>query len=210
MGLGSRHPSATFPNGMATLGALVEIIATVEGISSERVAAIARAVREAELIASYGRGPSAAQMSATDAANLLIAVNAAETARNAPDTVRRFRELRTDKKPQQQFGQVFEELITAAIKDGLVDNLLDLNLGPSRISRDKLRSLIGSFEMRIDFRHDRPMAVIECRLPTTAMPKSIPFFPAHEKRVVHANVDRRAVTQITHETILAIAETLRG
>ena len=69
---------------VATLEKLVAAIADVEGIDAERVRAIARAMREADLIATRGRGKSAAPMSERDAANLLIAVNVADTARTAP------------------------------------------------------------------------------------------------------------------------------
>jgi hypothetical protein len=43
-------------------------------------------------------------MGVADAANLLIAVNAADTARGAPDLVRRYRALRTNDKKQLEFG----------------------------------------------------------------------------------------------------------
>lgn len=191
---------------MATLAALVEIVADAEGIEAQRVAALARSVREAGLIASRGRGPSAAQMSEADAANLLIAVNAAETARAAPDTVRHFRALRTNRENPRAFGPVFEEMIAAATKNELVDYLLDLGFGPVGIERDKQRHALGTFEMRIEFQHERPMVVIECRMPSIAMPKFIPFYPPHEKGIVLAKVDRRAITEITQNTILAVAK----
>ena len=82
---------------MATLSQLVDVVAHVEGLNRDRVGAIARAVREAELIATYGRGTSAGHTGLTDAANLLIDVNAAETARSAPEVVRRYRASRTNK-----------------------------------------------------------------------------------------------------------------
>jgi hypothetical protein len=81
--------------------------------------AFARSVREAGLITSRGRGPSAAEMNEADAANLLIAVNAAETARAAPDTVRRFRALRMSHENQRAFGAVLEEMIAAAVRNEL-------------------------------------------------------------------------------------------
>jgi hypothetical protein len=98
---------------MATLSQLVGIIATVEGLDRERVGAIARAVREAELIATHGRGTSAAHMGEAYAANLLIAVNAAETARIAPEIVRRYRASRTNNRRQLQFGATLEQMITS-------------------------------------------------------------------------------------------------
>lgn len=193
---------------MATLGALVELVAAAEGISRERVEAIARAVREAGLIATHGRGPSAAQMSAADAANLLIAVNAAETARDAPDTVRRFRELRTNDRNRREFGQVLEGMIAAAIEAKFFDFLLDLNLGPKGARHEEQRSASKKSDLRIEFLSSRPMAVIEGRVPANLMPRLLPFYPPHEKSAVRAEADRR--TAITHRTILAIAEMIRG
>jgi hypothetical protein len=190
---------------MATLGALVEIIAHAEGIDRERVAAIARAVREAGLIATHGRGPSAAQMSETDAANLLIAVNGAETARAAPQAVRRFRALRTNHKNQREFGSVLEEIIAAAVRLELVEYLHRLYLPTVDANRSKRRVASGTFDMKIEFEFNRPMAVIECRIPATAMPMHLPFYP--QKSTVRAESDRR--TTIGHRTILAVAEMMR-
>src|SRR6516225_3304479 len=78
---------------MATLSQLVEAIAEVEGMDSATVALIARTVREAGLITTGGRGPSAGKMTVADAANLLIAVNTSASAHEAPDRVRKYRQL---------------------------------------------------------------------------------------------------------------------
>lgn len=193
---------------MATLGALVETVAAAEGINRERVEAIARAVREASLIATHGRGPSAAQMSETDAANLLIAVNAAETARAAPETVRRFRALRTNNRNRHEFGRVLEEMIAAAARSEIVDCLLGLGFGPLGIEHEKRKHTLRAFDLRIEFQSSRPLAVIECRVPATRPPQFLPFYPPQEKSAVRTEVDRR--TTITDRTILAIAKTMRG
>jgi hypothetical protein len=195
---------------MASLGALIETVADAEGVDSQRVAAFARSIREAGLITSRGRGPSAAEMSEADAANLLIAVNAAETARAAPDTVRRFRALRISHENPCAFGPVLEEMIAAAVNNELVDYLLDMGFGHVGIERDKQRHAFETFKLRIEFQHERPMAVIECRMPSIAMPKFIPFYPPREKKaVVLTKVDRRTITEISHKTILAISEKIR-
>jgi hypothetical protein len=193
---------------MATLGALVDIVAAAEGISRERVEAIARAVREAGLIATHGRGSSAAQMTETDAANLLIAVNAAETARAAPETVRRFRALRADNKSQHEFGRVLEEMIAATVSGEIVACLLDLGFRRLGVEGEKRRHALRRFDLRIEFQSSPPLAVIECRLPATRMPQFLPFYPPREKSAGRAEVDRR--TTITDRTILAIAERMRA
>jgi len=78
---------------MATLSALVEIIARVEGLDPSTVAQIAREIRQAGFIKTGGRGTSAAQMDFEDATNLLIAVNTTRTIREAPQMVSAFRAL---------------------------------------------------------------------------------------------------------------------
>lgn len=84
---------------MAILSDLVESIAEVEDIDPATIGLIARYIREAGLIATHGRGPSAAKMSATDAANLLIGVNATSTAVEAPRVVRAYRRLHASEAP---------------------------------------------------------------------------------------------------------------
>ena len=191
--------------GMATLSALVEIVASSEGIEPERVAAMARAVREAGMIATHGRGTSAAQMSETDAANLLIGVNGAETAYAAPGAVRRFRALRTNFKNQREFGPVLEEIIAAAVRSELVEYLFRLHLPTVDTDRYRQRVASGTFDMKIEFEFNRPVAVIESRIPETAMPVSQKFYP--QKGIVRAESDRR--TRIGHRTILAVAGMMR-
>jgi hypothetical protein len=189
---------------MATLSQLVDVVATVEGLDRERVGAIARAVREAGLIATHGRGTSAARMGLADAANLLIAVNAAETALSAPEIVRRYRTLRTNNKKQLVFGPTFEAMIAAAQTRRLAGHLMDLGFGPKGDLREKLGHASENFDLRIEFTSRRPPVIVECRIPISAMPKPLPFYPMDS--TARAPADRRTV--ITHRTIYAIAETL--
>jgi hypothetical protein len=189
---------------MATLSELVDVVATVEGLDRDRVGAIARAVREAGLIATHGRGTSAAHMGVADAANLLIAVNAAETARSAPEIVRRCRASRTNDSRQLQFGATLEEMIAAAKTRRLADHLMDIGFGPKGDLRERLGHAREEFELRIEFIGSPPLIVIECRIPISAMPIPLPFYPRGS--TARAQADRR--TAITHRTIQAIAETL--
>src|ERR1700722_4299287 len=98
MALDRTPPSEYYSDGklevvMGTLSHLVETIAAVEGIDPATVALIARHIREANLISTGGRGPSAARMTITDAANLLIGVNATRIAAEAAQVVRTLRSL---------------------------------------------------------------------------------------------------------------------
>jgi hypothetical protein len=102
---------------MATLTELVETIADVEGIEPSSVNLIARYVREAGYIATHGRGTSAARMNVSDAANLLIGVNATTVATNAARTVSAYRELESyefrakgDPRPAKKYGTLGEAL----------------------------------------------------------------------------------------------------
>jgi hypothetical protein len=122
---------------MATLTELVEAVAKAEGVDPTTVALIARSVREAGLITTGGRGLSAARMTYRDAANLIIAVNAYQTADTAPNTVQVYRALQgryhsffwegqNPEKPKVlgQFGDALETLIAAAATGTLPDVFL--------------------------------------------------------------------------------------
>jgi hypothetical protein len=191
---------------MPTLKELVEVISSVEGIDPRRVGAMARAVREAGLITTHGRGTSAARMNEQDASNLIIAVNVAETARSAPEAVLRYRALRASEKIAA-FGRVLEEMLSAATTRGLPDYLLSLGFGPSRDGPDRKRYISENFDMKIEFKQARPPVVIECRVPSSAMPKFISFYPVREGGAVRIDGDRR--TTISHRTIIAVGELFR-
>lgn len=105
---------------MATLSELVQTVAEVEGIDPATVGLIARHLREGGLIASGGRGLSAARMTVTDAANLLIGVNATSSAVDAPPLVPVYRRLRVldslsfSDHSSGTFGEALEQLLAAA------------------------------------------------------------------------------------------------
>ena len=126
---------------MATLSDLVAVTAKVEGLDPGSVALYARHMREAGLIKTSGRGTSAAVMGLPDAANLLIGVNTAKSAPEAPRAIRQFRDLHarefraeTDPRPESDsraLGDAIEQLIMASgigrIPEPLFGNLnLDL------------------------------------------------------------------------------------
>jgi hypothetical protein len=109
---------------MATLSDLVAVTAKVEGLDPGSVALYARHLREAGLIKTSGRGTSAAVMGLPDAANLLIGVNTAKSAPEAPRAIRQFRDLHaydfrseTDPRPESDWGALgdaIEQLIMAS------------------------------------------------------------------------------------------------
>jgi hypothetical protein len=72
---------------MAKLSDLIPTLAQVLPMPEPTVAMYARYLREAKLISSGGRGPGAAQMTATDCARLLIAIMAADQVKEAASAV---------------------------------------------------------------------------------------------------------------------------
>ena len=193
---------------MTTLSQLVTAISTVEGIDAERVAAIARSVRENGLIRTSGRGTSAAQMSEQDAANLLIATNTAETARAAPAAVLEYRALQARRgKTEREFGSALEELISAAKRESLADyvtNMITLlgtggHLGKRRYPNE-------AYEFVITFNKPMPYVYLHVGV-SNHQPDFIVFTDRREPRMKAG--DWFENTNITHRTILAVADALR-
>ncbi|WP_162596162.1 hypothetical protein [Methylobacterium sp. 17Sr1-1] len=79
---------------MALLSDLVRTVAAVEGMDEVSVGIYARAAREAGFISQGGRGRSAAKMSVIDAVNLIIAVNGCALAKDVPNSIPIYRNLR--------------------------------------------------------------------------------------------------------------------
>lgn len=79
---------------MAKLPALITAIAEVDGRDRKSVEHIGRTIREAGYIPTGKRGSGAAEMTAREAANFIIALNGADTPKDGPITIDRFRSLR--------------------------------------------------------------------------------------------------------------------
>ena len=79
---------------MARLPALVNSLARTDGRPRVTLEVIARAIREAGLIATTQRGEGAAHMTVRDAANFLIGANAVQSPKLAADAARQFRTLK--------------------------------------------------------------------------------------------------------------------
>lgn len=78
---------------MAKLPALVSALAKTDGRERAAVDHIARVIRERGYITTGKRGGGAAEMNAHEAANLIIALACADTPKDAPIAVNRFRSL---------------------------------------------------------------------------------------------------------------------
>jgi len=79
---------------MATLSQLVGALARVSNVPEATIFAYGRFAREAGLIAQKGRGRGAAIMSASDAANLLIAVGGTDVTREAAPAIHEYRPMK--------------------------------------------------------------------------------------------------------------------
>lgn len=80
---------------MATLPNLIDVIAKIDGRDHATLDHMARLIRDAGFIAKGKRGRGAIDMTARDAANLLLGLNGAEAPGDAPAAVSRLRMLRT-------------------------------------------------------------------------------------------------------------------
>src|SRR5215212_4541214 len=151
---------------MATPNELMAKVAEVEGLPEPAVAKVARRLGEAGLLPNSSRGLGAAQATATDAANLLIAVNAAPVPEDAPKVVAWHRGMlnyRRAPAPEEvgasaaeraflqemafiaeslaTFGEVFERLLAMAA-DGALRRCLH-NIGLVHIATERLISPAG-------------------------------------------------------------------
>ena len=149
---------------MATLTELVETIAEVEDMDPATVGLMARYIREDGLITMRGRGPSAAKMSLTDAANLLIGVNATSSAANVARSVRTYRKLHasqflsaSDEHPVLMLGtlgEAIEQLLYGAGRGELPEPFLGQELDwdfQEAFSR-------GDVHVELGFQRPRPAA----------------------------------------------------
>jgi hypothetical protein len=89
---------------MAKLSDLVQVVANVTGEAPASVAVIARSLREAGLIATGGRGRSAARMTSHDLASLLLAVSSLGDNTKAGDTVTAVSQLSLESRAQNPAG----------------------------------------------------------------------------------------------------------
>ena len=196
---------------LATLERLVTTISEVEGIETERVRAIARTMREAGYIATRGRGNSAAEMSDSDAANLLIAVNGAATARAAPQVVERYRRFRARSKLWvTQFGTEFEKLLFAARTGTMADFVAGfVRLAPGRSPLASTRYDAEEYEIEIRFLKPIPEVKIYIAAPRGGTPDLIEFSERDANSSASPS-DRTIDVVITERTIFAVGKLLRG
>lgn len=218
---------------MATLSELVEVTAKVEAIDPATVALIGRYLREAGLIVKRGRGPSAAHMGWTDAANMLIAINAAKNAADAARTVQAYRRLRAeqDEPPISEisrdftFGEAIEQLLMTAGSGELPNPFLGV---PDEIPvwhelSDDFST--GAVHVELRFRTNAPSALLRVAI---ALPLARSFGPevtppplilvrfspqkvrGPPKARRHQSGDRLEETTIGFRTLSAVGKLIRS
>jgi hypothetical protein len=79
---------------MAKLPALISALAQVDGRERKAIDHIGRTIRERGYITTGKRGHGAAEMTTSEVVNLIIALNGADTPKDAPLAIDRFRSLR--------------------------------------------------------------------------------------------------------------------
>jgi hypothetical protein len=215
---------------VATLSELADAIAKVEGLDRPNVALIARYLREQHLISKHGRGPSAAQMGLTDAANLLIAVNVTKSAIDASHVVTSYRSLTAFAAgrlvPETKYatlGDAIEQLIQAAGRGELPDPFLGKEHPPLEIQE---AFAMGRVRIALKFRRSSPQAFIGI-LPTTELSEEDAeelvahgrwdiehiFVPSKRRgsrhRLVASSGDRLEETTIGYRTLSAIGKLIQ-
>jgi hypothetical protein len=163
---------------MATLTQLVDTIAAVEGLERSTVNLVARYVREAGLIATHGRGTSAATMGVRDAANLLIGVNATATGKDAARTVSVYRALvsyefraKRDPGPAKKYGTLGEAI------EQLVDAAGEGKLPEVFLNREVPDDLQDAFpDVHIDMKFRRPIPFASLKITSTQEHELTPDF----------------------------------
>jgi hypothetical protein len=187
---------------MATLSDIVAVTAKVEGLDPGSVALYARHMREAGLIKTSGRGTSAAVMGLPDAANLLIGVNTAKSAPEAPQAIRQFRDLHayefrseTDPRPESDWGALgdaIEQLIMAS--------------GIGKIPEP----FFGTLNLDLQEAFSNGDVHIELTFNTTKISATIKIWLLPGKDVVDSDAPERWVTRASPEISLLFSSKPRG
>jgi hypothetical protein len=170
---------------VALLSDLVKAVAAVEGLDRVTVEFYARSAREARLISQKGRGRGAAHMTLTDAANLLIGINASALARDVADVIPRFRALKLDwtdarhlkiralrdiVASRQSFGEHLESLLELARPDrtgeSALSKLLSQSIRKSDLAfADKEKLTLPAPGLQLEFVRTSPVASIRLLVP---------------------------------------------
>jgi hypothetical protein len=199
---------------MATLSQLIAAISAAEGIDVERVGALARAIREAGLVRTSGRGTSAAQMDERDATNLLIAANVADTARTAPAAVEEYRALQAKRNKKasvagSEFGNELEELIWSARRQCLANYVMKTISLFGKRNHVLGRKPFPNEAYRLSIAFDNIPSVMLGISIFRSSTMDFVSFKDQRQPATKARSDRTVTTTIREQTIFAVADALR-
>lgn len=206
---------------MASSTQLVTGLAAELGLGESTLALHFRLIREAGYITQGGRGRSAARMTASDAAHLLIASMGSLHPKDATDMIEIFADLPRTKKENWSSGlclamdsasslATFHEAITSLIQSA-VDGKLILEKPEDVVL---VTMLWPSFLSRVEFytpdktsgrpRYSEPLRLTYGEL-LRPSPHGLPYVPLDE-----IDGGLQVERKINHRTIFAIAEILKG
>lgn len=210
---------------MATLSSLVETIARVEGIDPLQVGWIARQLREADLIRKGGRGRGGARMTPEDAANLVIAVNAASSPKEAVAVVGVYRSLTwqpelfgRDQEWEALREDPFKSVFRGWVSAGEAIEKLILMAVPVFKPLSELEEALDRESLDIEIEFVRPLQSIGIKIHRYDPPQneedSGEYYAAEVGSFVSLDPatapesDRSDRVRITHKTILEVGKAL--
>lgn len=223
---------------MASQQQLIDIVSQVQGVERPTVEIISRNLREAGLLTTGKRGRAPAQMTVTDAANLIIGVVASKGPTSAVETVNTYRASRDERRgggKRITFGEYLDFILDEARKDrlsgyatGMMKKAIQREAkdNPPYIidSMKKRYSSLRSVGVRVLFQRPMPAALVSIDV----FPELVPlpgemsdrvlekqFLPEDERtwqawNEMKAGPDRKEVIQISERTLFAVAEGLEA
>lgn len=222
---GSNCKRYKWGQGLATLNQLVDLVARVSGLERERVYTYGRFIRESGLIATSGRGTSAAQMTRRDAANLLIGINGSATAKGAPDRIELYRGMTDLSTGTTEFGPELESLLSLASSNGLGPYAMSLfgrgaqGFLDEAVAKQAVRT--APLSLKIEFGMPFPSASLRINQPSIPEPEpgwtkpvfSVEFMVDEHRQgpLSHDDLtDREVRITLTERTILAVGALLQN
>lgn len=200
---------------MALFRDLSRTIAEVEGLSEMTVTGVGQYLRDAGMISKHGRGRAAAQMTCEDAVNLLIGVNAASLAKDAPLIVPRYLSLtdRADIYPiEKEYSN--EDALTQALFNPVSSGQCLVGLLKCFVPGEDGKALLGDYGFSVILSFERPHPYVSLWVGSVSNDheeQDEPFVVLGfgSKDPDQAQVgDKRDKTTITEKTLAAVGRLL--
>lgn len=210
---------------MASIGTLIRAIANIEGIDESSVKLISRYAREGGFISQASSGSGAARMTPTDAANLLIAVNATALAKDSVDAIRTYRPLVWESRKYIQDAQVeadredpFRSIFRSRVTFSDAFEKLILMAVPVFRPISELEEVLNRENLQIEIEFVRPVPSVSVTIfhhdPTDDPEEVDEYFDAEKgvflsaRTLLKPDEDRTDRVRITERTILEVGKAL--